>query len=89
MNKTLLGICAAVIGSSASVPQIWKSYKTGKTDDLHWLSMTMRGISSLCWIAYSVEKRDLILLSSSCSVILLEGVLISMKFCRKKNIVLI
>jgi len=82
--ETVLGICAAVTGSSASAPQIWKAYKTGKTGDLHWLSMTLRGVSSLCWIAYSVEKMDWILCSSGCSVILLEGVLIYMKFCRKE-----
>ena len=79
--QTVLGVIAAITGSSASMPQIWKAYKTGSTGDLHWLSMTLRGVSSTCWIAYSVEKSDWILCGSSCSVILLESILLLMKFC--------
>ena len=80
MADLVFGILAAVISGASSIPQVWKACRTGKTADLHWLSMTLRCTSGFCWIAYAVEKDEWILCGSSATVVILESSLLLMKF---------
>ena len=88
MTDLIFGILAAVIGGASSIPQVWKACRTGKTADLHWLSMTLRCTSGFCWIAYAVDQKEWVLFGSSASVVLLETSLLLMKLLsqyRSKN----
>jgi len=65
----LIGILATFFTLWSTVPQIRKSLKTKKTDDVSkWLIICLTGGLSL-WIAYGVLKGDMIIaLANSISV---------------------
>lgn len=57
----VVGILATFFTLWSTVPQIWKSLKTKKTDDVSkWLIICLTGGLSL-WVAYGVIKGDMII----------------------------
>ena len=78
--STIIGIAAGVLGTTASFPQLIKSCKTGKTDDLHKGSICLRAASSINWTAYGVLKSDWILCGSGIVVIIIECSLLWLTF---------
>tara|TARA_B110000908_G_scaffold172322_1_gene239045 strand:- start:8690 stop:9013 length:324 start_codon:yes stop_codon:yes gene_type:complete len=75
-----IGCLAACFSSLASLPQLFKAYRHGSTQDLHPLTMVIRSIGCLLWSFYAITKKDLILLISSVIALLVEVLLLIAKY---------
>ena len=73
---TFLGFIAGAITSFGFVPQLVKSYKTKKLDDVsYWMPMVLAAGMAL-WLLYGVLRNDLAIILAnsfgvSCSILLL------------------
>lgn len=74
---TILGILAAVLTTGSYLPQVIKSWKLKKTDEIS-LGMYVALVSGqLLWIVYGVAIRDLpIIVANGASCVLASSVLV-------------
>ena len=56
---TVIGLTAAALTTSATLPQAFKSWKTKKTDDLSFLMYLALTVGALLWLVYGVLIDDL------------------------------
>ena len=77
---SILGIIAAVLVTSSFIPQIFKGYRTKHLDDVsYWLMITICVGMSL-WIGYGIIKNDFVIIGANISTIILNLILVVMKF---------
>lgn len=72
---TFLGITGGVLNTIRLMPQVWKSWKTKKTEDLSGYFVAILFLQSVFIILYGIYKPDHIILWTNvspliCSVIL-------------------
>ena len=67
-----VGVLAAVCSTSASVPQLWKTYVHNATDDLHPLTMCIRLTGCVLWCVYGVMRGEWTLTVASSIAFLVE-----------------
>ena len=77
---SILGIIAAALVTSSFIPQIVKGYRTKHLDDVsYWLMITIC-IGMSLWIGYGIIKNDFVIIGANISTIILNIVLVVMKF---------
>ena len=77
---SILGIIAAALVTSSFIPQIFKGYRTKHLDDVsYWLMITICVGMSL-WIGYGIIKNDFVIIGANISTIILNMILVAMKF---------
>jgi len=77
---SILGIIAASLVTSSFIPQIIKGYRTKHLDDVsYWLMITICVGMSL-WIGYGIIKNDFVIIGANISTIILNLILVVMKF---------
>lgn len=81
----LIGILATFFSLWSTVPQIRKSLRTKKTDDvLKWLIMCLIGGLSL-WVLYGILKTDIIIIVANAIGVSLNSYLLFLKWKFTKN----
>ena len=85
MNVEIIGFLAGSLVAVSLVPQILKSFKTRKMDDvsLGWLSVNIAG--QLCWLVYGFAIRKLALIIMSAVTMLLALTVLGMKLAFKPS----
>ncbi|HEY6536818.1 MAG TPA: SemiSWEET family transporter [Candidatus Nitrosocosmicus sp.] len=82
MNDILssgVGFMATVFAVSSTIPQILKTIKTKKSEDISiWLSLVLIFGLGL-WVLYGVVKRDAILIISNSISVLLNIIMLFLK----------
>ena len=77
---SILGIIAAALVTSSFIPQIVKGYGTKHLDDVsYWLMITIC-IGMSLWIGYGIIKNDFVIIGANISTIILNMILVVMKF---------
>jgi len=77
---SILGIIAAALVTSSFIPQIVKGYRTKHLDDVsYWLMITIC-IGMSLWIGYGIIKNDFVIIGANISTIILNMILVAMKF---------
>ena len=77
---SILGIIAAALVTSSFIPQIFKGYRTKHLDDVsYWLMITIC-IGMSLWIGYGIIKNDFVIIGANISTIILNMILVVMKF---------
>lgn len=80
MNSiTLLGTIAAVLTTSAFVPQVYKTIQTNSASDLSLTTFTMIFIGTILWFIYGYFQNDIPLMIANGITCCLAGVLVTMK----------
>ena len=80
-----IGIMATVFAVSSTLPQILKTLKSKKTDDISiWLSIVLIAGLGL-WVAYGVFKNDIVLICGNTVAVLLNSVMLFLKIKYSKN----
>ncbi len=75
----LIGISATVFSLWSTVPQINKSLKTKKTDDVSkWLIISLIVGLSL-WVIYGIIKGDIVIASANAIGVTLNIIMLSLK----------
>ena len=78
MNVEIFGYIAAILTTAAFLPQLIKTFKTKKADDVSLLTLIMFIIGVLGWIIYGFKISSIpILLANSITLILNLLILIS------------
>ena len=78
MNIEIFGYIAAVLTTAAFLPQLIKTLKTKKADDVSLITLIMFIIGVLCWIIYGYKISSIpILLANLITLILNLLILIS------------
>jgi MtN3 and saliva related transmembrane protein len=55
---SLFGLLGSITAASLFFPQVWKSYKTKKTQDLSWFGIIIGMLNGLFWIVYGLFRTD-------------------------------
>ena len=78
MNIEIFGYIAAVLTTAAFLPQLIKTLKTKKADDVSLVTLIMFIIGVLCWIIYGYNISSIpILIANLITLILNLLILIS------------
>ncbi len=78
MNIEIFGYIAAVLTTAAFLPQLIKTLKTKKADDVSLITLIMFIIGVLCWIIYGYKISSIpILIANLITLILNLLILIS------------
>ena len=78
MNIEIFGYIAAILTTAAFLPQLIKTLKTKKADDVSLITLVMFIIGVLCWIIYGYKISSIpILLANLITLILNLLILIS------------
>ena len=78
MNIEIFGYIAAVLTTAAFLPQLIKTLKTKKADDVSLVTLIMFIIGVLCWIIYGYKISSIpILIANLITLILNLLILIS------------
>ncbi len=86
MNVEIFGYIAAILTTAAFLPQLIKTFKTKKADDVSLLTLIMFIIGVLGWIIYGFKISSMpILLANSITLILNLLILISKIYFSKSQ----
>ena len=78
MNVEIFGFIAAILTTAAFLPQLIKTLKTKRADDVSLITLIMFIIGVLCWIIYGYKISSIpILLANLITFILNLLILIS------------
>ena len=86
MNIEIFGYVAAILTTAAFLPQLIKTLKTKKADDVSLITLIMFIIGVLCWIIYGYKISSIpILLANLITLLLNLLILISKIYFSKSN----
>ena len=78
MDAEIFGYIAAILTTAAFLPQLIKTLKTKKADDVSLITLIMFIIGVLCWIIYGYKISSIpIFLANLITLILNLSILIS------------
>ena len=87
MNVEIFGYVAAILTTAAFLPQLIKTLKTKKADDVSLITLIMFIIGVLCWIIYGYKISSIpILLANLITLFLNLLILISKIYFSKSQI---
>ena len=82
---SVIGIMASIFALSSTRPQIVKSLKTKKTEDLSvWLILSLIVGLSL-WVIYGIGRNDVVIVGGNILGVSLNLVLLLLKFRYSRN----
>ena len=55
---SIIGLLGSVTAASLFFPQVWKSFKTKKTKDLSYITVSIGITNGLLWATYGLIKSD-------------------------------
>jgi MtN3 and saliva related transmembrane protein len=73
---TLIGFVAALCTTGAIVPQLYKAWSTGKTDDISMRMLLVLAFGLTLWVVYGVLRADIVVIvANGVSLMLIAGLL--------------
>ena len=86
MNVEIFGYIAAILTTAAFLPQLIKTLKTKKADDVSLVTLIMFIVGVLCWIIYGYKISSIpILLANLIKLLLNLLILISKIYFSKTS----
>ena len=76
----VVGLIASFFVLAAFTPQILKSYRTKKMDDVSYYMMAILIASATSWVVYGYMKNDFIIIGVNAGVFILNLTLVLMKY---------
>ena len=80
MNTQLIGLAAGILTASSLLPQLNKTIREKKADDisLFFLLILLTGIS--LWIVYGIKREDLPIIATNSFSLLLNLIMVFLRF---------
>jgi MtN3 and saliva related transmembrane protein len=73
---TLMGFVAATCTTGAIVPQLYKAWSTGSTDDISLRMLLVLASGLALWVVYGVLRADIVVIAANgVSLMLIAGLL--------------
>ena len=79
MLTNVLGGVAACLTAFASIPQVLKCFRTGKSGDLSMKMLIALASGLLLWLIYGLMRGDLIIVAANAMSLVLAAILLSFK----------
>ncbi|WP_428023216.1 SemiSWEET family sugar transporter [Arcobacter sp.] len=82
----VIGFLAAFLTTIAFLPQVYKIYKSNKTDDLSLLTFSLFTIGVFCWLSYGIYiKNHPVILANAITFLLALYILIKIILNLKRH----
>ncbi len=85
MNVEIFGYIAAILTTAAFLPQLLKTLKTRKAEDVSLITLIMFIIGVLCWIIYGYKISSTPILSANLITLILNLLILISKIYFSKN----
>ena len=85
MNIEIFGYIAAILTTAAFLPQLIKTLKTKKADDVSLITLIMFIIGVLCWIVYGYKISSIPILLANLITLLLNLLILISKIYFSKS----
>ena len=85
MNIEIFGYIAAVLTTAAFLPQLIKTLKTKKADDVSLITLIMFIIGVLCWIIYGYKISSIPILLANLITLILKILILFSKIYFSKS----
>tara|TARA_B100000925_G_scaffold57567_1_gene38170 strand:- start:289 stop:546 length:258 start_codon:yes stop_codon:yes gene_type:complete len=85
MNVEIFGYIAAILTTAAFLPQLIKTLKTRKAEDVSLITLIMFIIGVLCWIIYGYKISSTPILSANLITLILNLLILISKIYFSKN----
>ena len=85
MNIEIFGYIAAVLTTAAFLPQLIKTLKTKKADDVSLITLIMFIIGVLCWIIYGYKISSIPILIANLITLILNFLILISKIYFSKS----
>ena len=85
MNIEIFGYIAAILTTAAFLPQLIKTLKTKKADDVSLITLIMFIIGVLCWIIYGYKISSIPILIANLITLLLNFLILISKIYFSKS----
>lgn len=72
----MLGMIAAILTTTAFVPQAWRIIKTKKTNGLSSVMYMMTTSGMLLWLLHGISKNDFALIGANSISLVLNGIIL-------------
>lgn len=76
----LLGMAAGSISAITFLPQVIKTWKTKKADDISLLMFTFATVSVIMWLVYGIILRDIPIIYTNSLVLICSLIMLYFKF---------
>ena len=85
MNVEIFGFIAAILTTAAFLPQLIKTLKTKKADDVSLMTLIMFIIGVLCWIIYGYKISSIPILLANLITFILNFLILIFKIYFSKS----
>ena len=85
MDVDIFGYIAAILTTAAFLPQLIKTLKTKKADDVSLITLIMFIIGVLCWIVYGYKISSIPILIANLITLILNTLILVSKIYFSKN----
>ncbi len=85
MNVEIFGYIAAILTTAAFLPQLIKTLKTKKADDVSLITLIMFIIGVLCWIIYGYKISSIPILLANLITLILNLLILFSKIYFSKS----
>ena len=85
MNVEIFGYIAAILTTAAFLPQLIKTLKTKKADDVSLVTLIMFIVGVLCWIIYGYKISSIPILLANLITLLLNLLILISKIYFSKS----
>ena len=85
MNVEIFGYIAAILTTAAFLPQLIKTFKTKKADDISLFTLIMFIVGVLCWIIYGYKISSIPILLANLITLLLNLLILISKIYFSKS----
>ena len=85
MNVEIFGYIAAILTTAAFLPQLIKTLKTKKAEDVSLVTLIMFIVGVLCWIIYGYKISSIPILLANLITLLLNLLILISKIYFSRN----
>ena len=82
---TAVGIAAAIVTTSAFLPQAYRTYKSRSADDFSWAYLVMFTSGIALWLVYGLSRKDVAVIGANAATLVLLFVIVGVKFFAAKH----
>ena len=86
MNVEIFGYIAAILTTAAFLPQLIKTLKTKKAEDVSLITLIMFIVGVLCWIIYGYKISSIPILLANLITLLLNLLILISKIYFSKSL---
>ena len=82
---TVVGALAAIGTTFAWLPQVLKTWRTGRADDFSWSYLALFSGGVAGWLIYGILKKDSVIIAANAVTLILTLVIVRVKMSSRRR----